>query len=163
MSGEAGRKIITVAPAPGSSRFLCHSPPLWLCAPNQNHHATQAKFTGYWSTAHCLQRAIQIHKNLRPHWLFRGGTKYICVLFVLQNFPQTWSRFPDLHPRVYITAISALQIKANTGKVLTKSFFLFYWSTEHWKICQLGYASNKSLNLISCYSCNRPGVCRCMH
>ena len=57
-----------------------------------------------------------------------------------------------------VTAISALQIKANTGKVLTKRFFLFYWSKEHWKICQLGHASNKRLNLIGCHLCNT----RCM-
>ena len=32
--------------APISSRFLCPRPPLLLSAPNQNRHATQAKFLG---------------------------------------------------------------------------------------------------------------------
>ena len=36
-------KKFQVAPAPISSRFLCPRPPLLLSAPNQNHHATQAR------------------------------------------------------------------------------------------------------------------------
>ena len=36
--------------APISSRFLCPRPPLFLSAPNQNRHATQANFLSSWLT-----------------------------------------------------------------------------------------------------------------
>ena len=52
---RAERAWRIVEAAPISFRFLCPSPPLLLCAPNQNHHATQANIPVKYITTTCFK------------------------------------------------------------------------------------------------------------
>ena len=54
-----------VAPTSISSWFLCPRPPLLLCTPNQNRHATQATFRWKANYVTCLET----YKNTKTmHW-----------------------------------------------------------------------------------------------